>query len=65
MNVTPTGGIAAAWSAAKPNANDQAARLANAQGQRKSATAAEEAPAEPKKGPPPAEGQGTRVDVRV
>ena len=59
MNVTPTAGIAAAWSAAKASPNDQAAQTASApQGK------AEER-AEPRKSPPAPEGQGTRVDVRV
>jgi hypothetical protein len=61
MNVTPTAGIAAAWSAAKSSPADPAAQQAN-QGQRRTA---EDTPPEAKKGPPPAEGQGTRVDVRV
>jgi hypothetical protein len=61
MNVTPTAGIAAAWSAAKPAPNQQAAQLASdRQGQTGQAQEAE-----PKKGPPAPEGQGTQVDVRV
>ena len=63
MNVTPTAGIAAAWSAAKSSPGAQAAQVANSQP--KAGRAAEDVPPEPKKGPPPAEGQGTRVDVRV
>jgi hypothetical protein len=63
MNVTPTAGIAAAWSAAKANPGAQAAQTASAQAQK--AGTAEETRPEPKKGPPPAEGQGTRVDVQV
>jgi hypothetical protein len=63
MNVTPTAGIAAAWSAAKASPNDQAAQLASSR-QAKAGEASEEA-VEPKKGPPAPEGQGTRVDVRV
>ena len=62
MNVTPTAGIAAAWSAAKPSPADRTAQQA---GQGQPARAAEDTPPEAKKGPPPAEGQGTRVDVRV
>jgi hypothetical protein len=61
MNVTPTAGIAATWSAAKTSPNDQAAQASSRQattGQAQEAT-------EPKKGPPAPEGQGTRVDVRV
>ena len=64
MNVTPTAGIAAAWSAAKPAPGDQGAQHARAPGQAQPGKAAEDAPTA-KKGPPPAEGQGTRVDVRV
>ena len=63
MNVTPTAGIAAAWSAAKSSPSDQAAQLANSRNQAKAGTAAK-AP-EAKKSPPAPEGQGTRVDVRV
>ncbi len=63
MNITPTAGIAAAWSAAKTSPNDQAARLA-ASRPAASAQASAEA-VEPKKGPPAPEGQGTQVDVRV
>ncbi len=59
MNVTPTAGIAAAWSAAKASPNDQAARTASTPQAK-----AEERP-EPRKSPPAPEGQGTRVDVRV
>ena len=62
MNVTPTAGIAAAWSAAKSSPADQAAQQAS-HGQR--GRTAEDTPPEAKKGPPPAEGQGTRVNVRV
>ena len=62
MNVTPTAGIAAAWSSAKTSPNDQAARPASsAQAASGQATEA----AEPKKGPPAPEGQGTQVDIRV
>ena len=64
MNVTPTAGIAGAWSAAKSAPGNQAAQTASAQAQ-KAGRAAEDAPPEPKKGPPPAEGQGTRVDMQV
>ena len=64
MNVTPTAGIAAAWSAAKPTPGDQAAQTADAQSRAEPGRAAEE-PSTAKKGPPPAEGQGTRLDVRV
>jgi hypothetical protein len=63
MNVAPTAGIAAAWSAAKASPNDQAARLASSR-PANTAQASEEA-VEPKKGPPAPEGQGTQVDVRV
>ena len=63
MNVTPTAGIAAAWSAAKASPNDQAAQLAASRPDQAGETA-EPAP-EPKKSPPAPEGQGTRVDVRV
>ena len=63
MNVTPTAGIAAAWSAAKASPNDQAARAASAT-QAKAGQAPEER-SEPRKSPPAPEGQGTRVDVRV
>ena len=63
MNVTPTAGIAAAWSAAKSSPADRAAQQAS-QGEPSKKTA-EDSPPEAKKGPPPAEGQGTRVDVRV
>ncbi len=62
MNVTPTAGIAAAWSAAKSSPADQARQQADSHAE---AGRTKEAPAETKKGPPPAEGQGTRVDVRV
>ena len=62
MNIAPTAGIAAAWSAAKVTPSDQAARPA--QPKQAQSGPAPEAP-EAKKGPPPAEGQGTRVDVRV
>jgi len=65
MNVTPTAGIAAAWSAAKPNPQDQAAQLAAGQNQAKAGQAAESAAPETRKGPPAPEGQGTQVDVRV
>ncbi len=61
MTVTPTAGIAATWSAAKPNPSAQAVQ-ANSQRQAK---AGETPPQEPAKGPPAPEGQGTRVDVRV
>ncbi len=64
MNVTPTAGIAAAWSAAKTSPSDPALQQA-AQGRKMAGTAPEEALPEPKKGPPAPEGQGTRVDVRV
>ena len=60
MNVTPTAGIAATWSAAKTSPN-QAAQPAS--GPAKTGQAQEAA--EPKKGPPAPEGQGTQVDVRV
>ena len=62
MNVTPTAGIAAAWSAAKSSPADQARQQADSHAK---AGRTEEAPAEAKKGPPPADGKGTRVDVRV
>jgi hypothetical protein len=62
MNVTPTAGIAAAWSAAKSSPADAAAQQASSQAK---AGKTEDTPPEAKKGPPPAEGQGTRVDVRV
>ncbi len=62
MSVTPTAGLAAAWSAAKVAPSDQAVRP---DGQdRTKPGPAPDAP-EPRKGPPPAEGQGTRVDIRV
>ena len=60
MNVTPTAGIAAAWSAVKNSPNDRAAQVAAS----RPAKPPEEA-VEPKKGPPAPEGQGTRVDVRA
>ncbi len=63
MNVTPTAGIAAAWSAAKPSPSD-AVQLANSRSQGKAGAPAEDSPAA-KKSPPAPEGQGTRVDVRV
>ncbi len=63
MNVTPTAGIAAAWSAAKVSPNDQAVQLAGSS-QAKPSQAAEDT-SEAKKSPPAPEGQGTRVDVRV
>ena len=62
MNVTPTAGIAAAWSAAKVSPNDQALQLA---GNRQDKPGATEPAPEPKKSPPAPEGQGRRVDVRV
>ncbi len=61
MSVTPTAGIAAAWSAAKVTPSEQVVRPA-----REDRPKDEPAPAaEDRKGPPPGEGQGTRVDVRV
>jgi hypothetical protein len=60
MNVTPTPGIAAAWSAAKAAPNQQAAQAS----QPKAGLAPEEV-SEPKKAPLASEGQGTRVDVQV
>jgi hypothetical protein len=63
MNVAPTAGIAAAWSAAKASPNDQATQLASS-GQTKPSQVGEDTP-EPKKRAPAPEGQGTRVDVRV
>jgi hypothetical protein len=63
MNVTPTAGIAAAWSAAKASPNQTAAQPANTS-QAKPGPAPEDA-AEPRKSPPAPEGQGARVDVRV
>ena len=62
MNVAPTAGIAAAWSAAKMSPADQARQQA---GRQAKAGKTEDTPAEAKKGPPPGEGQGTRVDRRV
>jgi hypothetical protein len=62
MNVTPTAGIAAAWSAAKTSPNDQAAQQDTSE--TKPRRAPEDRP-EPRKSPPAPEGQGTRVDVRV
>ena len=62
MNVTPTAGIAAAWSAAKSSPAHQARQHADGNAK---AGRTEETPPEAKKGPPPAEGQGTNVDVRV
>jgi hypothetical protein len=59
MNITPTAGIAAAWSSAKTSPNQQAAQPVSDR------RARAEEPAEPKKAPPAPEGQGTRVDVRV
>ncbi len=61
MSVTPTAGIAAAWSAAKVTPSDQAARPAGEDRPKAEPASA----AEDKKGPPPGEGQGTRVDIRV
>ena len=63
MNVTPTAGIAAAWSAAKASPNHQAAQRP-ASRPAETGQASEEA-VEPKKGAPAPDGQGTRVDVRV
>ena len=63
MNVTPTAGIAAAWSAAKASPNDQAAQAANTS-ETSPRQASDDAP-EPRKAPPAPEGQGTRIDVRV
>ena len=63
MNVTPTAGIAAAWSAAKTSPNDQAARFASSAQSASKQTSPDAA--EPKKGPPAPEGQGTQVDIRV
>jgi hypothetical protein len=60
MNVTPTAGIAAAWSAAKSSPSDQATQLANSRNQARTNSAPEA-----KKAPPAPDGQGTRVDVRV
>ena len=65
MNVATTAGIAAAWSAAKPNPRDQAVQLAASQNQAKAGQAAENLVPEAGKGPPAPEGQGTQVDVRV
>jgi len=62
MNVAPTAGIAAAWSATKSAPNPQAAQRANS-AQPKAGQVSEAA--EPRKSPPAPEGQGTRVDVRV
>jgi hypothetical protein len=62
MNVTPTAGIAAAWSAAKSSPADRAAQQASSHAK---AGKTEDTPAEAKKDPPPVEGQGTRVDRRV
>ena len=62
MNVTPTAGIAAAWSAAKSSPADQARQQVDSHAK---AGKTEDTPAEAKKGPPPSEGQGTGVDVRV
>ena len=63
MNVTPTAGIAAAWSAAKAAPNDQAVQFASSR--QAKAGEASEPPVAPKKGQPAPEGQGTQVDVRV
>jgi hypothetical protein len=63
MNVTPTAGIAAAWSAAKASPNDRAAQPANTSEPRPR-QASDDTP-EPRKAAPAPEGQGTRVDVRV
>jgi hypothetical protein len=63
MNVTPTAGIAAAWSATKPNPNDQAIRAAlERQG---TGPVSSDSPSEADQGPPAPEGQGTEVDIRV
>jgi hypothetical protein len=63
MNVTPTAGIAAAWSATKPNPNDQAIRAAlERQG---AGPVSSDSPAESDQGPPAPEGQGIEVDIRV
>ena len=63
MNITPTAGIAAAWSAVKTSPTQQPAQLGSNR-QAKAGQAAEEA-AEPRKSPPAPEGQGTWVDVRA
>jgi hypothetical protein len=62
MSVTPTAGIAAAWSAAKTSPNVQPAQFA---GSGQKAQPRSEEPVEPKKTPPAPEGQGTKVDVQV
>ena len=64
MNVSPTAGVAAAWSAAKTSPNDHAVQLAKSKPQTKEGQAPQEAP-EPRKRPPAPEGQGTRLDVQV
>jgi hypothetical protein len=63
MSVTPTAGIAAAWSATKPNPNEQAIRAAlERQG---AGLVPSDSPAEADQGPPAPEGQGNKVDIRV
>jgi hypothetical protein len=62
MSVTPTAGIAAAWSAAKVTSPAQPSRPSPS---REAQARLERERPEPKKGPPPAEGQGTRVDTRA
>jgi hypothetical protein len=62
MTIAPTAGIAAAWSAAKTTPSDQASQPAP---ERQATLEASPRADEPKKSPPPPEGQGTRLDVRV
>ena len=64
MNVTPTAGIAAAWSAVKASPNPPAAQAAHSKPDAKAGQASEAAP-EPRKSPPAPEGQGTRIDVQA
>ena len=59
MSVTPTAGIAAAWSAAKAAPSQPPVQPASDRASKSPE------PPQPRKGPPPAEGQGTQVDKRV
>jgi hypothetical protein len=63
MSVTPTAGIAAAWSATKPNPNDQALRAAL--DRQEAGPVASDTSAEADRAPPAPEGQGSQVDIRV
>jgi hypothetical protein len=67
MNAAPIA-VSSAWSAARPDPVQQTATVAAvvAQGQAKSDVPdAPRAAPQPERSPPPAEGQGTRLDVRI